>query len=162
MSIYCTYITFYRGNKLPPFYIGKSTIKNINNGYRGSVSSKEYKSIWISELKDSPNLFKTIILKKFIDKVECSKHEEYLQRKFNVHKNPMYINMNIAGVSFNLDQRFMNRTHHFYNSEFQTEVNMKQIRKGTHRFQNSNIQKENSRKQSEVMRKVNNDAPKNG
>lgn len=33
--IYCTYITFYRGSKLPPFYIGHSTIKKVEKGYRG-------------------------------------------------------------------------------------------------------------------------------
>lgn len=34
-QLYCTYLTSYFGNKLPPFYIGYTTVANINRGYRG-------------------------------------------------------------------------------------------------------------------------------
>ena len=61
-NIYCTYLTVYSGNKLPPFYIGSSSIDIINNGYRGSVSSKEYKQIWKTELKNNSHLFKIMII----------------------------------------------------------------------------------------------------
>jgi hypothetical protein len=37
MSIYCVYLTCYRGNKLPPFYIGYSTIEKVKDGYKGTV-----------------------------------------------------------------------------------------------------------------------------
>lgn len=60
--MYCTYLTVYYGNKLPSFYIGSTSVKNIQKGYRGTVSSLEYKSVWKLELKHNPQLFKTIIL----------------------------------------------------------------------------------------------------
>ena len=31
--MYCVYLTIYRGNKLPPFYIGYSSINKIKAGY---------------------------------------------------------------------------------------------------------------------------------
>lgn len=44
-SIYCTYLTIYSGSKLPPFYMGSSSLKRIQAGYKGSVKSKLYKNI---------------------------------------------------------------------------------------------------------------------
>lgn len=49
--IYCTYLTIYSGNKLPPFYIGYKDLHSIENGYRGSVDSLAFKEIWLSEIK---------------------------------------------------------------------------------------------------------------
>ena len=49
-TIYCTYLTIYSGNKLPTFYIGSTSVEKIEQGYRGSVSSKRYQSIWEKEL----------------------------------------------------------------------------------------------------------------
>lgn len=46
-NLYCTYLTVYKGNKLPPFYIGYTSVDNIlNKSYRGSPESKKYKSVW--------------------------------------------------------------------------------------------------------------------
>jgi len=56
-NIYCVYITIYRGNKLPPFYIGYSTPEKIKNGYRGSVSSRQYKNIWKKNWKRTISYF---------------------------------------------------------------------------------------------------------
>jgi hypothetical protein len=60
--MFCTYLTTYKGNKLPMFYVGSTSVSKINNGYRGSVASKAYKQIWISELKNNPQLFETRII----------------------------------------------------------------------------------------------------
>lgn len=98
---FCTYLTTYSGNKLPPFYIGMSTVNRIlKKGYHGTVSSIEYKEIWNSELKNNPQLFKTFILTTHHLKIEASTKEEYFQRKFNVHKNPMYCNKSIGYALF--------------------------------------------------------------
>lgn len=43
---YCVYHTTYIGNKLPPNYIGSTSVEKIKKGYYGSVKSKSYKSIW--------------------------------------------------------------------------------------------------------------------
>lgn len=147
MSIYCTYITFYSGNKLPPFYIGLGTISKIKNGYNGSVSSKVYKSIWEKERKENPNLFKTKIIKEFEKRIDASTHEEYLQRIFKVHKNPLYINRAIGHSQFNLSESLQNKTHHFYDSKVQTQINLKRIAKGSHQFIDKSFQSKMSAKQ---------------
>lgn len=99
-TIYCTYLTIYKGNKLPPFYIGSTSIENINKGYHGSVSSNRYKDIWKSELKTNPNLFKTIVISTHQTREEALAKEMFLQQKMNVAKSPMYINMAIANKKF--------------------------------------------------------------
>ncbi len=98
--MFCTYITLYKGNKLPPFYIGYTTVEKIENGYRGSVQSKKYKDIWKKELKDNPHLFKTKILTMHEDRNDAMTREVSFQEQFQVHKNPMYINMNISCTKF--------------------------------------------------------------
>jgi len=141
---YCTYITFYRGNKLPPFYIGYSSIKKINKGYNGSVSSKKYKNIWLIERKENIHLFSTKIIKSFNTRKEATIHEEYIHNFLNVHKNSMYINMSIGFAKFNMSESFDNGTHHFQNSEYQTNLNKSRVKKGTHPFVNKEFQKEMS------------------
>ena len=98
--MYATYITIYKGNKLPPFYIGHAKISNIENGYLGSVSSKLYKHIWIEEIANNRSVFSIKILKKFDNKKEALKHERFLQKSLNVHKNPLYINMSIVSENY--------------------------------------------------------------
>jgi hypothetical protein len=98
--MYCVYITFYKGNKLPPFYIGYVKTEKIQNGYRGSVSSKKYKDIWNLELENNFCLFSTKILKKFKTKEQAQLFEAHIQRLLKVHKNSLYINMSINGEKF--------------------------------------------------------------
>lgn len=90
--MFCTYITIYSGTKLPPFYIGSSTMSKINNGYRGSVSSREYKKIWMKEPRENPQLFKTIIISKHQTRKDATIRENDLHHKLNVVLNPLYIN----------------------------------------------------------------------
>lgn len=96
MSIYCTYLTVYLGSKLPMFYIGSSSVEKVNKGYHGSVTSNMYKIIWLSEIKENPHLFKTKILTKHKTRDAAFKRESAFQKQFNVHKNPMFINMAIV------------------------------------------------------------------
>ena len=98
--IYCTYLTVYTGNKLPPFYIGSTSVDNINKGYRGSVQSKKYKSIWKQEIASHPELFKTIILTRHETRQEAMEREIVFQEAFSVASNPMYINMAHANGKF--------------------------------------------------------------
>lgn len=92
-KLYCVYLTTYFGNKLPMFYIGHTSVKNIQNGYRGSVASRKYKALWKQELFNNPHLFKTQILCEFVTKRDAAKKESLLQHKLNVVPNPMYVNM---------------------------------------------------------------------
>jgi hypothetical protein len=95
-TIYCTYLTVYKGNKFPPFYIGSTSIENINKGYRGSVSSKKYKKLWISELKNNPELFETQILSTHETREEAFEEEVRYQIEHNVVASKEYINMAVA------------------------------------------------------------------
>ncbi len=95
-NIYCTYLTIYKGNKLPPFYIGYSTINKIQKGYHGSVSSKKYSKIWKEELQKNPHLFKTKILSIYKSKEDALSRESFLQTNMNVLNNELYINESIV------------------------------------------------------------------
>jgi hypothetical protein len=101
---YCTYLTTYKGGLLPPFYIGYSTVRKVERGYRGTVSSRRYASIWKSELRGNPHLFTTKILTKHDRLAEAKEKEAYFQRCFNVAKNPMFINGHIQGDRFCCDR----------------------------------------------------------
>jgi hypothetical protein len=103
-SLYCVYLTIYRGNKLPPFYIGSTSISKINSGYKGSVASKEYKTIWKQELEENPSLFKTIIISKHETRSAAFDHEEYLQKARKVVPNTMYVNLSYANTRFSKHQ----------------------------------------------------------
>jgi hypothetical protein len=98
--MFCTYLTIYRGNKLPPFYIGSSTHHKIQAGYHGSVSSKKYRVIWRAEIANNPHLFKTKILKTFSSRKEALASERNLQELLKVLDNPLYINQGIARGGF--------------------------------------------------------------
>lgn len=89
---YCVYLTVYSGNLLPPFYIGYSSVDNVENGYRGSVSSKLYKSIWKEELKNNSQAFKTKIISTHKTRAEAKNKETVLIQKLNAVSSPMYIN----------------------------------------------------------------------
>ena len=95
---YCVYLTVYRGSKLPPFYIGSTSIKKIMQGYHGSISSLKYRSTYKDELLQHPELFKTLIVKRFHSRKMATFRERSIQKKLNVIKSPMYFNMSIASV----------------------------------------------------------------
>ena len=97
--MYCTYLTVYHGNKLPPFYIGSSKPNRIKKGYHGSVSSTKYGKIWESEIQQNPHLFKTYIITKHSSDTEAKQKELHFHRKLNVVKSSMYINMSEARVN---------------------------------------------------------------
>jgi hypothetical protein len=94
---YCVYHTTYSGYQLPANYIGSTSVKKINeDSYHGSVKSKSYKSIWLSELKEHPELFKTEIISYHDTRPDATYKELQLQKIFNVVKNPLFINMSYA------------------------------------------------------------------
>jgi hypothetical protein len=98
-TIYCVYLTSYSGNKLPPFYIGSTSVDRIDKGYHGSVRSKKYKNTWNSELKINPHLFKTKIIKTYNDRQSATAKELRLQKLLMVVKSLMYINESYAQLN---------------------------------------------------------------
>jgi hypothetical protein len=88
---------------MPPFYIGRSSVKNVQKGYHGTVSSKLYKQIWLNELEHNPHLFETKILTTHATKKEAAEQEEYFHKKHQVHKNLLYINQATGAGTFHAD-----------------------------------------------------------
>lgn len=78
---------------MPRYYIGSSSVEKVNNGYRGSVASIAYRSIWESE---PDSLFETKILKEFDDRKSALEYELELHKQYDVVNNPEYINMSLA------------------------------------------------------------------
>lgn len=93
---YCVYLTSYKGNLLPPFYIGSTSLKKIQNGYNGSVKSRKYFSIFTKERRENPHLFKTQIVSLHTTRKEAVEKEYKLQVQLNVVKSSMYFNEAIA------------------------------------------------------------------
>lgn len=100
---FCTYLTIYSGNLLPPFYIGSTSIDKIRKGYRGSVLSKRYRSIWLSELKRNHHLFKTKIITTHDTRIEATLREYQFQKDLLVVSSPLYINLSYANKKFGMN-----------------------------------------------------------
>lgn len=93
---FCVYLTVYTGNKLPPFYIGSSSIKRINQNYKGSVDSTEYRHIWKEERFANPQLFKLHIISTHETRKEAYDKERKLQKLLKVVQSPLYVNKSYA------------------------------------------------------------------
>ena len=139
MSIYCTYITFYRGNKLPPFYIGSTSVDLVSSGYRGSVSSKEYKTIWKSELKENPQLFKTKIISTHEDRKDALAKEEKLHKSLNVVKSSLYVNKSTANINGFFGMNVKGELNPNYGRPWSIEEKKFQAERMRSRFINSKI-----------------------
>lgn len=116
MSIYCVYLTTYRGSKLPPFYIGSSSVEKVKNGYHGSVASKQFKDTWKDELKSDPSLFTTKIITAHLDRKDATLKERQLQKKLNVVKNSLYINQSFAAYDSFTDRDQRGKNNPMYGS----------------------------------------------
>jgi hypothetical protein len=92
MGEFCVYLTIYSGNRLPPFYIGSTSLCRLAKGYVGSVVSKRYGAIWKAERTRRPHLFRTIVLATFASREQAFEREKDLQRKLKVISNPLYAN----------------------------------------------------------------------
>ena len=103
MKSYIVYITHYTGELLPEWYIGSSYKEKIDNGYNGTITSKEYKEIYEKEQKYNKNLFKTRILSYWGTREEAYKEELRLQIKHKVVNNQKYINKAYANEGFGKD-----------------------------------------------------------
>jgi hypothetical protein len=123
MSIYCVYLTIYRGTKLPPFYIGSSSVEKVQNGYHGSVCSKQFKDIWKSELRFNPNLFETKIISTHSDRKEATLKERTFQKKVNAVRNPLYINQSFAAYDSFTDRDQSGKNNPMYGTSRKGEAN---------------------------------------
>jgi hypothetical protein len=100
MKSYVVYLTVYRGDRLPPFYIGSTSLENFNSGYRGSVRSKQYRKIWLDELELNSHLFSTVVISEHSTRKQAFEAELALQLLVGVPKSPLFINKALASSSF--------------------------------------------------------------
>lgn len=100
MSLYCTYLTTYKGNKMPPFYIGSSSMEKVASGYCGSVKSATYHDTWKQELQHNKGLFETKVISVHDTREDALKRENQLHKTLRVVGNPLYINKATAAGSF--------------------------------------------------------------
>lgn len=98
--MFCVYLTTYLGNKMPPFYIGHTSIKKIESGYRGSPTSKKYSTIFRNELRDNPSLFSTKIISEVANRKMAIIRERDIQLKLNVVGNSLYVNQSVAQKAY--------------------------------------------------------------
>lgn len=97
----CVYYTWYKGNKMPPNYIGSSYSYRVEKeNYHGSVVSKKWKKIWDCEIKNNSHLFETKILIRFSNRQDATDIEEKIQRKLDVVQSKEYINESFANKGF--------------------------------------------------------------
>jgi hypothetical protein len=123
MSIYCVYLTIYRGKKLPPFYIGSSSVEKVQNGYHGSVCSKQFRDIWKSELRFNPDLFETKIISTHSGRKEATLKERTFQKKVNAVRNPLYINQSFAAFDSFTDRDQSGKNNPMYGTSRKGEAN---------------------------------------
>lgn len=116
---YITYLTIYAGDKLPPFYIGSTSLeKHTYDYYHWSVKSKKYKEIYDKELEEHPELFDSCIIDEFDTREEATFCELYYQKLYDVVKSKDFFNMAFATINgcFGMDtvgenNPFFGKTH---------------------------------------------------
>ena len=159
---YCVYVTFYKGKKLPPFYIGSTKISKIKDGYLGSVSSKKYKQTFLNESKSHPELFEVIILRSTLTRKMALSIEKKIQIINDVVKSNLFYNMSFASKNgfFGMDNSGKN--HSMYNRTVSKETRQKISEAGKGRVFSaktnraralSNTGKKRTKKQRENMKK---------
>lgn len=84
--MYCVYMTIAKHEGKYYRYIGSTSIEKINSGYIGSVSSSKWRDVFKS--LDT----KTRILLKFDTRSMAYDEENNLHIKYNISKNPKFIN----------------------------------------------------------------------
>jgi len=97
--MYICYLIKYSGEKLPPLYIGSTSMENLKNGYRGSVTSIKYGEIFKEELKNNPHLFEYEVLSEHETRASALEVELTKQIEFGVVKSLDYFNEALASVN---------------------------------------------------------------
>jgi hypothetical protein len=126
MTIYRVYLTSYRGNKLPPFYIGSTSQRRLELGYRGSVRSRRYCRLWVEELKNNPHLFKTRWLRaEYKSRSEALAAERRLQLQLNVVRSILYVNQSVAAKNGCFGRDVSKELHPLYGKGHTNEARLK-------------------------------------
>ncbi|WPK33751.1 hypothetical protein [Escherichia phage AV109] len=114
--MFIVYLTIYSGDKLPPFYIGSTSLEKHLNGYHGTILSKAYRKIYNKELLENPTLFDSCILSEHPTREEALKVEKDYQIRVQAHKNPLYMNMSLASPTGFFGRDVSGKNHPLYGS----------------------------------------------
>ena len=138
---YVVYHTTYSGDKFPANYIGSTTIDKIQQGYKGSVSSKEFKSIWKQELNTNPHLFSVQIISYHDTRPAATYKELQIQKIFNVVTNPLFVNMSYAQPNGFFGRDVSGKNNPNYNNKWTLENRKKQSERAKIQFTTNNPNK---------------------
>ena len=90
--MFCVYLTYYQGDKLPHYYVGSTSVESVENGYHGSVRSKRWKSVWDEELRENNEMFETVILSYHTTRSAALHEELRFQKENDVVRSKVWIN----------------------------------------------------------------------
>lgn len=153
---YVVYLTEYKGDKLPPFYIGSTSMEKINSGYRGSIKSKKWKDIYDSEIKENPNLFSVSILSKHTSRNEALEEEKRIQIERDVIKSNLYFNESIAAPNGFFGMDVSGENNPFHNRHHDEELQNRIVENIKKTMSNPEWKKRFSSKQKEVQNQEHN------
>lgn len=126
MKKYVVYLTHYKGNLLPPYYIGSTTENKILNGkYFGSVKSKKWGNNFYSELKNNKELFKVEILSYHNSRKEALEEELKQQIINDVVISKDYFNESFAKVDGYFGHDMSGKNHPQYGKKMSDEIKEK-------------------------------------
>lgn len=94
--MFVVYLTIYSGNKLPPFYIGSTSLKKYSSGYCGTITSQAYRTIYTKEIRESPELFDVVLLETCRTREHALIQELFWQKRVNAKTSSDYFNMSWA------------------------------------------------------------------
>lgn len=115
--MFIVYLTIYSGDKLPPFYIGSTSLKKFNEGYTGSVRSQKYKKIYYEEKINNPHLFDVCIVDMFETRKEAICAEYKYQKLNDVVKSDKFFNMSMASPNGFFGMSTAKEDNPFYNKK---------------------------------------------
>jgi hypothetical protein len=119
---YVVYLTEYKGDKLPPFYIGSTSLEKINSGYKGSVKSKKWKGIYEREIRENPALFYLSIISEHESREDALREERKIQIERDVIKSNLYFNESIAAPNGFFGMDVSGENNPFYNKQHNEEL----------------------------------------
>ena len=153
---YVVYLTEYSGDKLPPFYIGSTSLEKINSGYKGSVKSKKWKSIYEKEIKNNPGSFSISIISEHSTRVEALEEERRIQIERDVIKSNLYFNESIAAPNGFFGMDVSGENNPFHNKRHDDELQNRIVNNIKKTMADPEWKKKFSAKQREVQNQEHN------
>lgn len=139
---WAVYLIEYSGEDLPRFYVGfVRTIRLIEEGYHGSLTSQRWAELWHSTWQSNPELFKRTVLITTDEMSEASDIETRILDRYDARHNDLFANMTNGFGGWAL----MKHTE-------KTKAKMSQTLKGNTFRRGKKTSEEGRRRQSESLR----------